>query len=240
VKRNRLYAAAAASMLAALPAAHAEDRAPGLNGHLGFGYSDARGNTDTRAITGETKMEYVTGGPWLYDAKVLFAAREEGGVATEERYEVRATANYYWSPDNYLYGRIDWRKDNFGGVREEWVPSAGYGRVILRTDRHELRGEIGAGYRVADLSDGTREEGAAASGGLRYAWQISETAEFSQNALVQWSNDNTYLESETALRTTIVGNLSARLSYLVKHNTDVPAGRENTDFFTTVRLEYTF
>lgn len=231
----------AIGLVMAVPAkVFAEETPVGFNGRAGFGYAESRGNTDTLSITGETTMEYVTGGPWLYDGKFGFVSRDESGIATEERYEARVSANYFWSSDNYVYGRLDWRKDNFGGVREEWVPSVGYGRVILRTDRHSLRGEVGAGYRWADLSDGTSEEGGVLSGGLRYKWQVSTTAEFIQNALVQWSDDNTYLESETGLRTNIVGNLDAKFSYLIKHNTDVPAGRKNTDFFTNVGLEYKF
>jgi putative salt-induced outer membrane protein len=170
----------------------------------------------------------------------MFVTRQESGVTTEERYEARGTSNYYWTEDDYVFGRLDWRKDNFGGVREEWVPSVGYGRVLIRNDRHDLRGEVGAGYRFADLSDGTSEEGGVISGGARYRWQISETAEFFQNALVQWSSDNTYVESETGLRTSIVGNLSARFSYIVRHNTDVPDGTRNSDFFTNIGLEYKF
>lgn len=226
--------------LLAPAALHAEEPEPGLSGVAGFSYAEARGNTETLAIGGESTLEYITGGPWTYDAKLLFVKREETEVSTEERYEARLTANRYWSEEDYLYGRLDWRKDNFGGVREEWVPSAGYGRVILRTERHDLKGEAGVGYRFADLADGTREEGVALSGGLRYKWQISASAEFFQNLLLQWSEDNTYMESETGLRTTIIGNLSAKFSYLVKRNTEVPEGRENSDFFTNVGIEYAF
>jgi len=239
--KDYLAIAAALAVASIAPAAlPAEEPTPGLSGRVGFSYAESRGNTDTVAIAGDSTMQYVTDGPWLYDAKLLFVAREEGDVSTEERYEARLTANRYWTEDNYLYGRLDWRKDNFGGVREEWVPSVGYGRVILRNERHDLRGEVGAGYRFADLSDGSSEEGAVLSTGLRYKWQISESAEFFQNALVQWSDDNTYLESETGLRTAIIGNLNAKVSYIIKHNTDVPEGRRNSDFFTTVGLEYQF
>jgi len=219
---------------------HAEEVETGFGGQVGFGYAEARGNTDTLSVTGNADLQYVTGGPWLYDAKLLFVTREEASVATEERYEARGTANYYLTDGDYFYGRLDWRKDNFGGVREEWVPSAGYGRVLLDTDAHSLKGEIGLGYRFADLADGTSEESGVVSGGLRYGWQISPSARFIQNFLVQWSSDNTYAESETGLETTIVGNLAAKISYVVKHNTDVPAGNRNSDFYTTIGLEYKF
>ncbi|NGX15895.1 DUF481 domain-containing protein [Wenzhouxiangella sp. XN24] len=232
--------AASAAGLVAPAILQAEETEIGLGGQVGFGYAEARGNSDTLSITGNTDLQYVTEGPWLYDAKLLFVTREEASVTTEERYEARGTANYYWSEGDYFYGRIDWRKDNFGGVREEWVPSIGYGRVILDTDVHSLNGEVGVGYRFADLADGTSEEGGVLSGGLRYAWQISPSAQFIQNLLIQWSSDNTYAESETGLETTIVGNLAAKISYVVKHNTDVPAGNRNSDFYTTIGLEYRF
>lgn len=239
--RNLLALIAALVAVSCPPAAlGAEEPEPGLSGRTGFSFAESRGNTDTLAIGGDATLEYVTYGPWRYDAKLAFVTREDSDIRSEERYEARLTANRYWTDDNYVYGRLVWRKDNFGGVREEWVPSLGYGRVILRTERHDLKGEAGVGYRSADLADGTTEEGIALSGGLRYLWQISASAEFLQNVLVQWSQNNTYLESETGLRTNIIGNLSAKISYLVKHNTDVPEGLENTDFFTNIGLEYQF
>ena len=241
---RKLLRLATLTMVVALsaPAAYAEEEPPklGLNGTVGFSFSDARGNSDNRGVGGNTRLEYITDGPWRHDASFLFVAREENNIRSEERYEGRATSNYYWTEDDYLFGRVDWRKDNFGGVREEWVPGAGYGRVLLRTLKHDLRAEVGAGYRFADLADGTSEEGLALTGGVRYQWQISESAAFFQNALVQWSDDNTFLESETGLRTTIIGSLAVRISYLIRRNSDVPDDRENNDYFTNIGLEYTF
>ncbi len=241
ISRKLLVVAASIAAAGFAPGAVAgETPNPGLNGTVVFGLNEARGNSDTFGINGSSALEYVTGGPWRHDASFAFVTREENNIRSEERYEARVTSNYYWTEDDYFFGRLDWRKDNFGGVREEWVPGVGYGRVLLRNERHDLRGEIGAAYRWADLSDGSSEEGAALTGGLRYLWQISDSAQFFQNALVQWSSDNTFFESETGLTATIIGSLSARLSYIVRHNTDVPQGRDNSDFFTNIGLEYKF
>jgi putative salt-induced outer membrane protein len=241
-QQSTFYRAASIAVTTFAPGAVA-DEAPslGLNGAVVFGFNEARGNSDTRGISGSGTFEYVTGGRGATMRMWLFVTREENDIRPPKSATRRAcTSNYYWTEDDYFFGRLDWRKDNFGGVREEWVPSVGYGRVLMRTERHDLRGEIAAGYRFADLSDGTSEEGPALTGGVRYIWQISDSAEFFQNALVQWSSDNTFLESETGLTDTIIGNLSARFSYIVRHNTDVPADRANSDFFTNIGLEYKF
>lgn len=233
-------AALAMAQAGAPAAAQPENAETGLQGRVAFSYAEARGNTDTLAITGESELLYVTDSPWQYDAKLGFVTRQESDARTEEHYQAILTANRYWTEHDYLYGRLSWRKDNFGGVLEEWLPSVGYGRLLLDLERHKLTGEAGIGYRFADLSDGTREEGVALNGGARYTWQISDSAQFFQNVLVQWTSDNTYLESETGLSTVIIGNLNARATYRVRHNTDVPAGTRNSDFLTTVGLDYKF
>ena len=57
---------------------------------------------------------------------------------------------------------------------------------------------------------------------------------------VEAGSDNTYLESVTAVKSTLVGNLALVASYTVKHNTDVPALTEKTDTYTALSLEYAF
>jgi len=237
---NAALAVALNAAAFAVQAEEAQEPETGWSGLVGFSFADARGNTDTLAVTGDASFNYLTATPWRYDGAFQFVNREEDGVRTEERYEARGSANYFITEENYLYGRLSWRKDNFGAVEEEWLPSVGYGRVLLHTERHKLNGEVGVGYRFADLADGTSEDGVAATTGLLYTWQISETAVFTQNALAEWTSDNTYLESETGIRVIVVGNLSARATYRVRHNTDVPVGTRNSDFLTTIGLDYKF
>lgn len=233
--------AVVAAGLAAQPAfAEEEAEKTGLSGNATFGFTQSRGNTDNLGLSGGAEAEYRSDSPWVYDAKALFVKREEDGSSIEERYEARGSANYFWTEDDYFYARLQWRKDLFGGVREEWLPSVGYGRILVNTEAHTLKGEVGAGYKFSELQDGTNLDGVALTGGLKYAWQISESAEFIQNLFVEWTSDKTYLESETGLRTTIVGNLGAKFSYVVQHNTEVAPGSANTDFFTTVGLDYAF
>jgi putative salt-induced outer membrane protein len=78
------------------------------------------------------------------------------------------------------------------------------------------------------------------TGGLDYLLRITETSEFSQEFLIEQGDDNRYMESTSALKTRIVGNLALVLSYVVKNNSDVPVGIEGTDRFTALSLEYGF
>jgi putative salt-induced outer membrane protein len=77
-------------------------------------------------------------------------------------------------------------------------------------------------------------------GGLYYKWQFSETAAFTQDFVVESGENNTYLESITAVTARLVGNLALVASYTIKDNSEAPAGTESTDTYTAVSLEYTF
>jgi putative salt-induced outer membrane protein len=85
----------------------------------------------------------------------------------------------------------------------------------------------------------TRESGILSSD-LHHEYKFRESAAFIQTALVEAGADNTYTQAETALRTRISGNFSSKISYQLKHNTDVTPSFEKNDQLITVSLVYDF
>ncbi|NNE63504.1 MAG: DUF481 domain-containing protein, partial [Gammaproteobacteria bacterium] len=69
---------------------------------------------------------------------------------------------------------------------------------------------------------------------------ISETSKFGQTISIEEGEENTHTESETSLKLQIDGNLTAKLAYLIKRNSEVPANTEKTDKITTISLVYGF
>ena len=118
--------------------------------------------------------------------------------------------------------------------------SIGYGRRLIHGDKHQLNAEIGAGARQSETQLGVTEDETVFSGGLYYKWQFSETAEFRQDLSAEAGDENTYVESVTAISAKLLGDLALVASYTVKHNTDVPVGSEKTDTFTAISIEYAF
>ena len=91
-----------------------------------------------------------------------------------------------------------------------------------------------------ERSDGASGNDVIITAGLDYDWALSETSSFTQDLMIEYGQDNTYIESITALRARLVGGLSLVASYTIKNNSDVPVENENTDFFTAIALEYEF
>ena len=123
----------------------------------------------------------------------------------------------------------------------------GIGQRFLKKDRHELNGEISAGASqstliLADLRRAVRKiiNEAVFRISADYKWMISDNATFSEILNVSSGSSNTYTESVTELSARIVGAFSMVLGYTVKHNSDVSAGKDKTDTFASISLEYLF
>lgn len=209
------------------------------SGKATLGYLATSGNTENTTLNTGFAVGYKTGN-WahLFEASAINAS--ENNVTTAEAYDVGWKSERNLTEHDFLFGRLNWRKDLFGGFDTQFAQTVGYGRRLIDTDKHKLNAELGAGARQSTLQDGTDQNEAIFSGGLYYKWLFSETAEFRQDLTAEGGGDNTYIESVTAISAKLLGDLALVASYTVKHNTDVPALLKNTDTYTAVSLEYAF
>lgn len=228
----------AAPVLAHEEEAAEEDTGP-WSGKVAAGYLATAGNTENTNLNAAFEVGYETG-RWkhLFNALAVNAVQEE--ETTAEAYEWGWKSELSFSEFNYLFGRLNWRKDRFSSYESQFSQTAGYGRRILDTERHKLDAEIGAGARQSELIDGTEEEEFIVRAGLGYVWTISDTTEFRETLNVEAGQENTYVESITALSAKLIGDLALVASYTVKHNTEVLPGTEKTDTWTALSLEYLF
>jgi putative salt-induced outer membrane protein len=238
---NSRLAAIIALLIIAAPVIAAEQEAPASPwaGKASLGYLATSGNTDNSNLNTAFEIGY-SAGSWVhaFDAAAIFAT--EDSATTAEAYAVGWKSERALSEVNFLYGRLDWRKDRFSGYDQQFAQTVGYGRHLIDTERHSLNGEIGFGARQSDLADGTEESETILTGGLYYKWILSETATFTQDLAVESGSTNTYMESKTALSARLVRNLALVASYTIKSNSEVPVGTEKTDTFTALSLEYAF
>ena len=100
--------------------------------------------------------------------------------------------------------------------------------------------EIGPGARQSKLTAGDTENEFTARAAAKYAWSITKTSKFTENLLAEVGQDATITKSVTALSSKINGDLAMKLSYAIKHISDVPAGFEKTDSETAVTLVYSY
>ena len=220
----------------------AEDAAsPGFSGELSAGFVSASGNSESRTTNFRAQVAFESRRfKHSLNGKTL-QTRDEGETTTE-RYSAGYKVDFNFTEHDFAFFAADFEKDLFGGVRRRTSQTVGYGRRLLKSERHEWNVELGAGLRQLRFQepDGSSESEAVGSLATDYAWQITETSRFVQTLGVESGSSNTSVDSETALQLSIIGNLFASLSYTVQYNSDVAPGIESTDTYTAVNLNYGF
>lgn len=217
----------------------AEEEASPWSGSVKLGYLATSGNTESSSLNSGFRVAYTLE-KWLHEATAAAIQSSESGATTAEAYDLGWNSRRSISEQNFVFGRLDWRKDRFSSIEQQFSQTLGYGRRMLDKEAHKLDAELGVGARQSDLIDGTDETDTIFTGRLTYDWTISETSSFGQAFLVESGSSNTFSESVTRLTARLVGQLSLVASYTVRHNSDVLPGTESTDTFTALSLEYAF
>jgi putative salt-induced outer membrane protein len=225
---------------AALAQAPAAPPADPLVGTVSLGYLSTNGNTESNNGNASMEATWDLDGPWKHDWTALAISARTDGITTAESYSAGYKAQRDFSETSYLFFSADWRQDRFSGYDRQVSQAVGYGRRLLDTERHMLSLEGGAGAKQSDLITGEELDEPIVRGALDYLLAISDNSEFSQRLLIEQGDDNRYTESTTALKAGIVGNIALVFSFVIKSNSEVPVGIEDTDRFTTLSLEYAF
>lgn len=209
-------------------------------GEIAAGLLTTTGNAETQSLNGKLLLDYAQG-PWKnrFSASALNTGDEEG--TTAERYTAANKLDYTFDTDDYLFAAVEYEKDLFGGFRQRVSESVGYGRHLLAGPVHVWDAEIGAGARQT-VEQETRDREGEFIGrlGTDYEWKMSDTSRFRQTVKLESGKTNTFTESVTELKLSIIGNLAAALSFTLRHNSAVPDDTKPTDSFTAVNLTYGF
>lgn len=228
------------------PLAHA-DSDKSWEGEAELGVLISSGNTDETNINSRLGLiqEAVT---WRNKGDFSTAYSKADDETTAEEYHAALETNYKFDEQQYWFLRGSYEKDRFNGYEFESTVTTGYGSRFWNSGtRSFLDLSIGGGYRYNKLeelnSDGEEAEKETIgrlAGQFDYA--LSDNALFRQKLSTEigLEDNNAITQSETAIQANIVGNLSLKAAYRVKHVSDAPAGSEKTDTETSISLLYGF
>ena len=222
-------------------AADETDTSSGVwSGNGTLGYTSTSGNTDSNNLNASLQVGYEIL-RWKHSLQVAVIRAETDGDKSADSKSALERSEYALDEKTYVFGQGRYEDDKFSGYDYQASIVVGFGSRFIDSETQLLDLSVGVGYRQFKESDsGDTVDGLIGTSDLKYVYRFNEHASFNESALVETGSDNTYLQSETALITRIQGNLSAKISYLVKHNTDVPDGTEKTDKITSVALIYEF
>ncbi|WP_100638429.1 DUF481 domain-containing protein [Marinobacter salexigens] len=238
--------------ISAAPLAYGQG-AKDWQGEAELGVLITSGNTEETNINGRLGLVHEVD-DWrnMADFSSNYSESENSDTGadqtTAEKYKAALETNYKFDERQYWFLRGAYEKDRFSGYDFESTASTGYGnRVWQRGERSFLDLSAGAGYRYNKLetvnSDGDDvEKEAIARLAAQFNYALSENALFHQRLSTEIGLDenNVISQSETAIKANIMGDLSMKAAYRVKHVSDAPAGVDSTDTETSLSLLYGF
>ncbi|GGE55445.1 hypothetical protein GCM10011533_04860 [Streptosporangium jomthongense] len=238
--------------IAVAPLAHGQD-AKNWEGEAELGVLITSGNTEETNVNGSLGVVHeVVDWRNILDLSSTYSEGEDDTTGqdqtTAEKYKAALETNYKFDESQYWFLRGTYEKDRFSGYDFESTATTGYGnRVWQRDKRSFLDLSAGAGYRynkLEELNDKGEdvEKEAIARLAAQFNYALSENALFRQKLSTEIGLDenNVISQSETAIKTNLVGNLSMKAAYRVKHVSDAPAGADSTDTETAITLLYGF
>ena len=204
-----------------------------------LGFVKTTGNTETELLNFKTEVGFKKAN-WEHSLKLGTSRSADNSRTTAEKYYLFMKSLYTISERSYMFGRIQYEDDRFSGYNYQASEVIGYGRKIIKTETLKLNAEIGVGVRQNDFENGTKtSEGVIVFAGDA-DWKISEHANLTEELSVEVGEDNTISKSVTGLKTKINSSLSSKITYTVKHSSEVPVGTEKTDTELAVTLVYAF
>lgn len=218
-----------------------------MDGELGV--ISTSGNTETTSISaGITAHQELEKWSNDYIAEALYKREtvegddgEDVEFTSAQKFFGSAQGNYKLdNPDNRLFGFASYEDDRFSSFKYQSTVAAGWNQKVNLNSDHSLEYSIGPGYSFVETQEGEDLDSMIVRASVAYAWQISETAKFTQTVSSETGSENTKSRAESALTATISGNLSMRLSFKMDHNTTVSEGIEKLDTETAVSLVYNF
>jgi putative salt-induced outer membrane protein len=206
-----------------------------------FGFVNTTGNTESVALN--MKLNFIRNGKnWRHRFTGTALMTSEDNVKDNERYTMEVQSDRSLSEKSWLFGSFRWDADKFGSYDPQLSLTAGYGYQLMKSEKHELKGEIGAGYRKLE----ERETGHSSSEAImRFlvddSWQVFKTTLWTNRLLVETGSSNTFTQFNTGLAVSMTDKFAVKLGFELRNNSETPPGdTENTDTITSANLVYNF
>lgn len=236
-----------AKRAAAAPAVAATAQAQGENkgffdnwsgkGELG-GFLSA-GNSDTKGLAAALQLMREST-RWRIRLSVNADYQRSNGATSTERFVAAAEPNYKFEEHLFLYGLAQYERDPIQGYGARYVVSGGVGYRPVEKDNFKLDLKAGPAWRNTDFIRAADENAVSGLGSANFYWKLSPTLSLNEAASVLAQADKSTLTALTSVDAKINGSLSARLSYLVRHETRPPIGFKTTDTLSRMTLVYDF
>ena len=221
-------------------------------GDVELGLVLSSGNTESTAVRANAELQHeMKDFRNKYLIQTLFQRNSQfdqdtnskSSNTTGQRLNLVGQSNYKFHRSEFsIFGRGAYLNDRFGAFREQASIAAGSAMRIYEEGDSYWDVETGPGFAHQETSDGDRSTGIIWYAATNLDYQLNEHNSFRQS--LEWSvsldGKNSSWLSRSAFTSQVSGQLSMRLGFIVKYDSNPGEFRSKTDTETSATLVYSF
>jgi putative salt-induced outer membrane protein len=243
-------AALCALLFASGASAQVALEANGLSGETSVAGTAKTGNTESTDVGLGLKLRHE-GERWRHIFGGAFDWGRADGLNTKNRFASSYEVARLLNDRLYGFGRGAYAVDQFDGYDYRAMLGGGLGLDVLRGEERSWSLQGGPAYRIDEvepqfddmgvlLAPAETQTSAALNLGSRFEAQINDAVSFRNETDVTSSADTNSFFNNASLTAELMGAISARFSFEVRHDTGAPVGKEQTDTTSRAALVYSF
>jgi putative salt-induced outer membrane protein len=213
-------------------------------GSFGGGIALTGGNTDTKTfnLTFDLVRDPLTKN--VIKAKAAYLRGNQNDVLNLDRATVNLRDQYTISGRTFVFGQLDYLRDQFKEIIFLWAPSAGLGFKLANTDATKFEVLGGAGG-IFEKNPGTpTSKSGSVTAGENFQQKISSTAAFTQSLSTIWKTQD-FSDSLTnfsvGLVTSVARKIDVKVEFIDSYKTRPPSEtvkKNDTAFVTTFVVKF--
>ncbi len=209
-----------------------------VGGNIEAGANFSTGNTESREanIAGVLKLNSLS---WENTLKGRLEFTEENNITTEEEYRAGLKSKYILSPQDFVFGELDYVDDRFSGFDFRASEVLGYGRKWYNEEEFKWSSSVGAGLQQTRAIDGETENSPLGRVQNDLEWTINEYLAF-ENLLRADISEVSELRTESALKTNVAEQIYLKFGVNTTYLSDVPENTNELDIDSYVNLSYEY
>lgn len=210
------------------------------------------GNTDTQDVGLGVALSKKAG-VWTYGGQAGVDYGKLDGVESKNRIFLAGNIDRQLNDRLFAFGKLTHERDEFTAYTARSFVGGGLGYQVYDTDKTKWNVRGGPGIKIDEARDvtaivngiavntpGETETSAAIFLGSTYEYVFNENVSLSNLTDVTYARDSTQISNSLGVTAKLGANLSGRVSYDVRHDTNPLDGFESTDTATRISLVYGF
>ena len=213
-------------------------------GSFGGGIALTGGNTDTKTFNLTFDLVRDPKTKNVFKTKAAYLRGNQNDVLTLDRTTINIRDEYTLSGRTFVFGQVDYLRDQFKQIIFLWAPIGGLGYKLINTDATKLEARGGPGGIFEKNPGKETSKSGALTAGESFQQKVSSTATITEALATIWKTKDfgdSLTNFSVGLTTSIASKVEVKVEFLDSYKSKPPNAlvkKNDTAFVTTFVVKF--